>query len=523
MPLDLRPDYLAIVQEILRRHVPDREVWAFGSRVRGTARDASDLDLCIRGDESMGFERLGRLRDAFSASVLPFRVDVVDWATTAETFRGIIEKGRVVVKQDKMTGNLLSGTTAPRGLPVGLVHWPLVLARDLFELKYGKSLIATTRRPGNVPVFGTNGQCGIHDLALFKGPGVIIGRKGQGPLGVEWSTGDYWVIDTAYTLIPLRPDIDLKYSYFLIKYIGLNHLKDGTSNPTLSRDAFGAQVLPVPPLEQQRAIARILGALDDKIELNRRMNADLDAMVRAVFKDWFVDFGPVRAKADGRPAYLAPDIWEIFPGALDDEDKPVGWHWGTLSDVAELNPETWGSQNAPNYVSYVDLSNTKWGYIDKIEVYDWASAPSRARRILRSGDTIVGTVRPGNGSFAFIAEGGLTGSTGFAVLRPKTMQDRELVWCVATSTDNIERLSHLSDGGAYPAVRPEIVVATEIVIGDQPVRHAFSASCAPLLDQIEANKQESRSLSQLRDLLLPKLIIGEIRVRDAEKAVEEVL
>ena len=100
MPLDLRPDsdYLAIVQEILRRHVPDREVWAFGSRVRGTARDASDLDLCIRGDESMGFERLGRLRDAFSASVLPFRVDVVDWATTAEGFRGIVERDRVVVQ-----------------------------------------------------------------------------------------------------------------------------------------------------------------------------------------------------------------------------------------------------------------------------------------------------------------------------------------------------------------------------------------------------------------------------------------
>jgi predicted nucleotidyltransferase len=98
MPLDLRPDYLAIVQQILLRHVPDREVWAFGSRVKGTARDASDLDLCIRGDASMGFEQLGRLRDAFSTSVLPFRVDVVDWATTTEGFRGIIEQDRVTVQ-----------------------------------------------------------------------------------------------------------------------------------------------------------------------------------------------------------------------------------------------------------------------------------------------------------------------------------------------------------------------------------------------------------------------------------------
>ncbi|NNJ84274.1 MAG: nucleotidyltransferase domain-containing protein [Gammaproteobacteria bacterium] len=98
MPLDVRQDHLVIIREILRRHVPDRAVWAFGSRVRGTARTASDLDLCIGGDKPMGFERLARLRDAFSASVLPFRVDVVAWASTGESFRRVIERERVVVR-----------------------------------------------------------------------------------------------------------------------------------------------------------------------------------------------------------------------------------------------------------------------------------------------------------------------------------------------------------------------------------------------------------------------------------------
>jgi type I restriction enzyme S subunit len=184
-----------------------------------------------------------------------------------------------------MAGSLPSGTTAPRGLPKPeLVRWPFVPARELFELKYGKALVEGDRRPGSVPVYGTNGQCGTHDTALFKGPGVVLGRKGQGPLGVEWCSGDYWVIDTAYALIPLRADVDLKYAYFLIKYVGLNHLKDGTSNPTLSRDSFGAQALPLPPLPEQRAIAHILGTLDDKIELNRRMNETLEAMARAILK-----------------------------------------------------------------------------------------------------------------------------------------------------------------------------------------------------------------------------------------------
>ncbi|MEO5363639.1 MAG: nucleotidyltransferase domain-containing protein [Magnetococcus sp. DMHC-8] len=99
MPLDLRPDQLAIIQEILQCHAPNWDVWAFGSRVQGTARLVSDLDLCLRGNKAMGFERLARLRNAFSASPLPFRVDVVDWATTAEGFRGIIERDRVVVQE----------------------------------------------------------------------------------------------------------------------------------------------------------------------------------------------------------------------------------------------------------------------------------------------------------------------------------------------------------------------------------------------------------------------------------------
>ena len=100
---------------------------------------------------------------------------------------------------------------------------------------------------------------------------------------MEWSDRPYWVIDTAYTLTPLRQDVDLRFAYYLLKLIGLNHLKDGTSNPTLSRETFGAQALPFPPMPSQRGIAHILGTLDDKIELNRRMNATLEAMARALF------------------------------------------------------------------------------------------------------------------------------------------------------------------------------------------------------------------------------------------------
>jgi type I restriction enzyme S subunit len=250
------------------------------------------------------------------------------------------------------------------------------------------------------------------------------------------------------------------------------------------------------------------------------MNETLETMARAIFKDWFVDFGPVRAKAEGcPPPGLVPDIAALFPDKLDDDDKPVGWAIGTVEDIARLNPESWTTSSAPEAVEYVDLANTKWGIIESTAHYEWEEAPSRARRVLRLGDTIVGTVRPGNGSYAFIGCDGLTGSTGFAVLRPKKHSFREMVYYAATCADNIERLSHLADGAAYPAVRPEVVGATGVVACPEEIITAFSALTSPFLDRVEANKRENATLAALRDLLLPKLMSGEIRLKDVEQTI----
>lgn len=280
--------------------------------------------------------------------------------------------------------------------------------------------------------------------------------------------------------------------------------------------------LTIPPLDMQCAIAELMGALDDKIELNRRMNETLEAMARALFKDWFVDFGPTRAKMDGREPYLAPDLWDLFPDRLDPDGKPEEWKEGTLAEVADLNPESWTDRDPPLVVRYVDLSNTKWGDINKVEDFTWAKAPSRARRVLRRNDIVVGTVRPANGAFAIVGEDGLTGSTGFAVLRPKRTEDFAFVWASATAPDNIDRLAHLADGAAYPAVRPGVVAETPTPTAPQQVLAAFSNLAGPLLARAQANRTESRILAQTRDLLLPKLMSGEIRLKDAEKAVEAV-
>ena len=307
----------------------------------------------------------------------------------------------------------------------------------------------------------------------------------------------------------------------------------GTTVLGISQAALRSVPITFPKWEEQLEIAEVLSALDDKIELNRRMNETLEALAQAIFKDWFVTFGPTRRKMDGPPDPVAilggliPDPTKaapfaaLFPDSLGENGLPEGWEEASLDVVCSVNDESWKASNPPEEVNYVDLSNTKWGVIEATSVLSWEEAPSRARRIARPGDTIVGTVRPGNGSYAFISEEGYTASTGFAVLRPTRPEYANFVYIASTRPDNVERLANLADshGGAYPAVNPGEVTSTKIAYSGEPALLAFDLLAGPFRERIEHNKQENRTLAETRDYLLPKLMSGAVRMRDAEKAV----
>ena len=319
--------------------------------------------------------------------------------------------------------------------------------------------------------------------------------------------------------------------------------------PNLNTSILANCPFVIPPTSEQRAIAHILGTLDDKIELNRRMNQTLEEMARALFKSWFVDFDPVRAKAalkqhalghdavpdgdaiwngatparkwtiDRARSYLDamdPQIADLFPDRLVDSELgeiPERWEVKALAQFARLNPESWSLANAPEEVEYVDLANTKWGRIESTQHFSWEEAPSRAMRILRAGDTIVGTVRPGNGSYSFIGDDGLTGSTGFAVLRPTHSRYRELVYLAATTSENIGHLARRADGAAYPAVRPAVVAETQVVMpaSGNTALDCFATIVEPILNRIESNKTDNHALQAQRDALLPQLVSGRVK------------
>ena len=514
----------AIIAEIAANGRVERAV-LFGSRATGTNTVSSDVDIALFGDR-LTLTDQARLAAALDEIPMAQSVDVILYDSIRDgTLREHIRREGVVwyVRPRNCT-TLPGGTTHPRGLPpVESIYWPLVPARDLFTLTYGRALVARDRHPGNVPVYGTNGRCGTHDAALFEGPGVILGRKGQGPLGVEWSRGPYWVIDTAYTLTPLRPDVHLKFAYYLLKFIGLNHLKDGTSNPTLSRETFGAQALPFPPVPSQRAIAHVLGTLDDKIELNRQMNETLEAMARALFMSWFVDFDPVRAKMDGRDTRLLRGITNLFPDRLVDSEMgeiPEAWEVASLGDVAALRRRGVDPASVASDTPYIGLANMPRG---SIALTDWgeAGSVSSTKSAFKVGDILFGKLRPYFHKVGIAPMDGLC-STDIVVLGArKPIWSAFVVACVS-STAFVVYTSQTATGTRMPRTSWQAMSRYELGRPTKDIVSQFERLVAPILRRIVENVRESRTLAALRDTLLPKLISGELRTGDAETLVSSV-
>jgi type I restriction enzyme S subunit len=547
--IDLRPELLAMVSTILKEQVPDYEVRAFGSRVSWTAKEHSDLDLVVRGKRRLTLKKLAAIKEAFEESELPIRVDVLDWHGISESFRKVIERNCEVIQRGKGGEGGMAVLHKPSTATQLPSNWSWKrldeVCEGIFDCPHstpvlsGKGPFLARSQDMRSGVFRTDKAAHVsqeiyndrivraeprHGDLLYSREGTYFGIAAEVPANIRVCLGQRMVL--------IRPNPSIVSFRFLRFWLNspvmAHHMegqRDGSVAERLNLPTIRALPIAVPPLPEQRAIAHILGTLDDKIELNRRMNETLEAMARALFKSWFADFDPVRAKAEGRDTGLPEHIAGLFPDRFVDSELgeiPEGWEVGTLAGYSSLNPELWSKQTRPPTIRYVDLSNTKWGRIDEVTEYHREKAPSRAQRVLRPGDTIIGTVRPGNGSYTFVSENGLTGSTGFAVLRPTQAELSEFVYLAATQRENIEALSHLADGGAYPAIRPDVVTATTIVLAPAEVVKHFSKCAGTLFARLAQNEREIRTLSALRSNLLPKLISGELRLGNTGRIPREV-
>jgi type I restriction enzyme S subunit len=278
----------------------------------------------------------------------------------------------------------------------------------------------------------------------------------------------------------------------------------------------------LPPLDEQRAIAHILGTLDDKVELNRRMNETLEAMARALFKSWFVDFDPVRAKAEGRDPGLPKSLADLFPDSFEDsnlEEIPKGWAIGRFGEVVEQLRDQENPLASPDALfRHFSIPAFDEGQSPKPEYGE--SVKSLKLRV-PAGVVLLSKLNPEIERVWMVdvrsGERAVC-STEFLVLRARSPFTRSYVYCLTRSPLFRKQIEGLVTGTSKSHQRAQVdsILNLAVVVPPSPIVSAFDHCAAGLLARTLECRRESLTLSALRDTLLPKLISGQLRVKDAD-------
>lgn len=360
-----------------------------------------------------------------------------------------------------------------------------------------------------ITLVGTPGQCAIAPIEV-KGFNVV----------------------RAVGVFTVKEDISSRYVMYAIQSpSSQNHILNicnTTVQATLNLGDLKGLPLRIPPLQEQEAIAHILGTLDDKIELNRKTNETLEAMAKALFKSWFVDFDPVKAKAEGRPTGLPAEIGDLFPDSFEDSELgeiPSGWAIAEINQIVNLKKDSVDPSTVPEET--FDHYSIPAFDAGKHPGSEPGSSIKSQKFLVGNDDLLVSKLNPSTPRvwipFSSSARRSIC-STEFLVCQASTDVGRAFVYCLASSDSIIEVMTGLAGGtsNSHQRIRPGDFLALDCCIGSQEVRAAFSDVVEPLLRKTLAQKIENRSLASARDALLPKLISGEIRIPDAEKMLEEV-
>ncbi|OPY14487.1 MAG: Type I restriction modification DNA specificity domain protein [Syntrophus sp. PtaB.Bin001] len=408
-------------------------------------------------------------------------------------------------------------------------EWHIHEWGEIASLEYGKSLRDYRSESGLYRVFGTNGPVGWHDVPLCQHPGVIVGRKGA-YRGIHYSKQPFFVIDTAFYLEP-KQTMDLRWAYYCLLTYDINGMDSGSAIPSTSREAFYRLPVRVPPLKEQQAIACILGALDDKIELNRQMNRTLEEMARAIFKSWFVDFDPVRAKAAGRrPPGLKPEIAALFPDSFEDSELgkiPRGWSSIPLYDTASfINGAAFkGSDFCPPGEGFpvIKIAELKDGISSQTK---WSPREAAPNQFINTGDLLYswsGSPDTSLDAFLWTNNDGLLNQHIFKVVTPNIAQKRFVYYLLKILKPVLIEIARNKQTTGLGHVTVADMKRLKVCSPSKTILYKFDSLIGSFFDRAFACLIENTTLAALRDTLLPKLISGELRVPDAERIAGRIL
>ena len=432
------------------------------------------------------------------------------------------------------------------------------------ELQYRQlaevALISSGKRPASVtkerteshqvPVIGGGGESGFTDQSLYAEEILITGRVGT--LGkLHLARGASWPSDNALVIRPRGDAVDFQYLRYALgsiisSAIGMNR---GAANPLITQTDLGRLEIPVPEKLVQRGIATVLRRIDDKIDLNRRINQTLEAMAQAIFQSWFVDFDPVKAKiaakAEGRDPLraamsvisgkaaaeldaLPPEQYEqlaataaLFPDEMEDSELgaiPKGWTVCPLPECVDINPSRVLKKGA--IAPYLDMANvpTHAARVDNVVPRAFGSGSK-----FINGDTLLARITPclENGKTAyvdFLADGEVGwGSTEFIVLRPKNGLPLPFAYFLCRHPEfRAFAISQMAGTSGRQRVPNDCFGAYKVVKPSPLVADAFGLQTTQFMKQIKSLDEASKTLAGLRDVLLPRLLSGELQVQHTE-------
>lgn len=404
--------------------------------------------------------------------------------------------------------------------------WQETTLGDVLELKRGYDLPNSERRRGNVPIISSSGPSGFHDEAKAKAPGVVTGRYGT--VGqVFYIQNDFWPLNTSLYVHDFKGN-DPKFVYYLLQRIDWLQFSDKSSVPGVNRNDAHKAFVKIPPIDHQKAIAAVLGALDDKIELNRRMNTTLEAMARALFKSWFVDFDPVRAKMEGKqPFGMDAATAALFPSRLVPSslgDIPEGWDIVPVIDSAEfINGAAYKNMHfsdAPDALPVIKIAELKNG-ISPGTQYTNSDLGEKFR--LDTGDILFSwSGSPDTSIDTFIYTGGPAWLNQhiFKVVSENNEKRCFTYWLLKYLKPTFIEIARDKQTTGLGHVTRADMQRLKFAEPSEDIVNAFYQKAGALMDSIQSNLSQAEQLAKTRDYLLPKLISGDIRIPDAEKFVE---
>ena len=410
------------------------------------------------------------------------------------------------------------------------LDWIETTIGEQVTLQRGFDITKANQKAGSVPVVSSGGINSYHDSYKVAGPGVVLGRKGV--VGsVYYLNKNFWPHDTTLWVKDFHGNSEIFTYYFFLSYAKeLSALDVGSANPTLNRNHVHPIRVKWPPLHQQLAIADFLYSLDERISLLQETNATLEAIAQALFKSWFVDFDPVRAKAEGRqPEGMDTATAALFPDSFEESELglvPKGWRVlpfiETISVIGGGTPKT----SIPEYwngdipwFSVVDAPNASDVFVIDTEKHISSEGlKNSSTKLLPVGTTII-SARGTVGRLALVGCEMAMNQSCYG-LRGKS----EDVYFTYFSTFRlVESLKQRAHGSVFDTITRDTLAGVTVTYPVEQLVFAFENLLSPLMEQVKENLRKAQTLTQLRDTLLPRLISGQLRLPEAEALIKEAV